>query len=207
MLKYTRKAFKMLPKLKQPHILDVGCGSGVPTIELAKLSEGNVVGIDIDQFLLDELKRKIEVEGLSSRVRAKKCSMLEIDFPDETFDIIWAEASISVIGVEEGLKKWRHLLKPGGLLVIHAETRKMPNKLEGTCVGYKFLHSLPLPTDAHWREYYEPLEIRIQELLVKYKNNPEQLEILNKHQQEIDMVKRNPGGFSSAFYTFQKLGN
>ena len=36
--KYTILAFQMLPKIKSPHILDVGCGSGIPTIVLAKLS-------------------------------------------------------------------------------------------------------------------------------------------------------------------------
>ena len=33
--KFTAKAFQMLPKLDRPRILDVGCGSGVPTLKLA----------------------------------------------------------------------------------------------------------------------------------------------------------------------------
>jgi len=37
--KYTRKAFHILPKLDKPRILDIGCGSGVPTMELARLSD------------------------------------------------------------------------------------------------------------------------------------------------------------------------
>jgi ribosomal protein L11 methylase PrmA len=45
LFKYTRKAFQLLPELDKPCILDVGCGSGVPTIELAKLSNGEVVGL------------------------------------------------------------------------------------------------------------------------------------------------------------------
>ena len=71
LLKYTRKVFKLLPRLDKPRILDVGCGSGVPTIELAILSRGKIVGIDIDQSLLDELDRKIEREGLSNRVESR----------------------------------------------------------------------------------------------------------------------------------------
>lgn len=43
LLKYTRKAFRMLPKLDKPRILDTGCGSGVPTIELARISNGFIV--------------------------------------------------------------------------------------------------------------------------------------------------------------------
>ena len=53
--KYTRKAFKMIPKLDKPCILDVGCGSVVPTMELARLSNGEIVGLDVNQPLLDRL--------------------------------------------------------------------------------------------------------------------------------------------------------
>ena len=61
--KYTRLAYQMLPRIENPHILDIGCGSGVPTIELAKLSNGEIIGIDINQSLLDNLDRKIEEEA------------------------------------------------------------------------------------------------------------------------------------------------
>jgi len=43
---YTRKAFRMLPKMEKPHILDVGCGPGGPTMELARVSQGDVIGIE-----------------------------------------------------------------------------------------------------------------------------------------------------------------
>jgi ubiquinone/menaquinone biosynthesis C-methylase UbiE len=192
--------------LDKPRILDVGCGSGVPTLELARLSEGEVVGIDIDQSLLDRLNRKIERAGLSNLVQTKKCSMFKMGFADESFDIIWAEGSLSVIGFERGLKEWRRLLKPGGFLVVHAETRNMIDKLKMIpSFGYELLNKLSLPEDAHWIEYYEPLEIRIQELRDKYKNDPKILEALRKNQNEIDMIKRNPKEFSSAFYIMQKL--
>ena len=206
LLKYTREAFQLLPELIKPRILNIGCGSGVPTLELARLSKGEVVGLDIDQSLLDELNRRIEVEGLSNCVTTRTCSMFEMDFPDESFDIVWAEGSISVIGFERGLKEWRRLLKPGGFLVVHTETRKMSNKLKKIpSFGYKLWNQLSLPEDVHWTEYYRPLEIRIKELQAKYKNNPEALQILRKHQNEIDMVKINPRKFSSAFYIIQKL--
>ena len=203
--KYTRKAFQMLPKLENPRILDIGCGSGVPTIELAKLSDGEIIGIDINKSLLDKLNLKIEEEGFSSRVETVKCSLFEIDFPDESFDIIWAEGSIWIIGFEKGLKVWRRLLKPNGFLVVHDEIKTVSNKLKKipSC-GYKLINHFSLPEDAWWTEYYRPLETRIKELYMKYKNNPEALKILRKYQKEIDMVKRNPKEHGSAFFLIQK---
>lgn len=203
--KYTRRVFQMLPKLEKPRILDIGCGSGVPTIELAKLSNGEIIGIDINQSLLDKLNRKIEEEGFSGRVKTMKCSLFEIDFPDESFDIIWAEGSIWIIGFEKGLKELRRLLKPNGFLVVHDEVKTVSNKLRKipSC-GYKLINLFSLPEDAHWTEYYRPLEIRIKELSMKYKNNSGARKIFKKYQNEIDMVKRNPKEHSSAFLIMQK---
>ena len=72
LLKYTIKAFKKLPKIKEPCILDVGCGSGIPTIELAKLSKGHVTGIDIDEDSLKILKRKIKDFELKNQISVIK---------------------------------------------------------------------------------------------------------------------------------------
>ena len=102
--RYTRKAFRMLPGLEKPRILDIGCGAGEPTLELARLTQGEITGIDINQPALDRLKIKIEKAGLSDRVQALNRSMFNMDFPDESFDILWSEGSIYNIGFARGLK-------------------------------------------------------------------------------------------------------
>ena len=204
--KYTIEAFQRLPKLENPRILDIGCGSGVPTMELAKLSDGEVIGIDIDQDLLDILNRKIEQEGLTNRVKAIKCSLLDIKFLDNSFDIIWAEGSITTLGVEKSLREWNRLLKPKGFLVIHDEIKHFFEKrhVVAAC-GYKLIEHFSLPEEAWWEEYYKPLEIRIKELYEKYSNAPDALEVLNIHQNEVDVVKASPKSFHSVFCIMQKL--
>jgi len=204
--KYTRKAFQLLPELEKPRILDIGCGSGVATIELAKLSKGEIIGIDIDQSLLDKLNSKIEEKVFSNRMKVLKCSLFEMDFPDESFDIIWSEGSIYIIGFEKGLKEWSRLLKTNGFLVVHDEKKNISNKLKKipNC-GYKLINYFSLPEDAWWTEYYNPLEKRIKELRKKYGNNPETLKIFKKYQNEIDMVKKNHKDYGSIFYIMQKL--
>jgi len=204
--KYTIKAFRLLPELEKPRILDIGCGSGVPTMELARLCNGEIIGIDIDQDLLDSLSRKIEQEGLTNRVKAIKCSLLDIKFPDNSFDIIWAEGSITTLGVEKSLRGWNRLLKPKGFLVIHDEIKHFFEKrhIVASC-GYKLIEHFPLPEEAWWEEYYCPLEIRIKELYKKYSNDPDALEVLNIHQNEVDMVKASPKSFQSVFCIMQKI--
>ena len=203
-IKYTRKAYKLLPWLKNPRILDIGCGSGVPTIELAKLSNGEVVGIDIDQSSLDELDRKIKELGFSKKIKTLNLSLFEISLPDESFDIIWSEGSINVIGFERGLTEWRRLIKQNGFLVIHDEA-SISNKL--SCIpscGYRLVDYFLLPINAWWTEFFRPLERRINDLRHKYENDSEDIKLLNKFQNEIIMVKENPQKFGSAFYIIQK---
>jgi len=202
--KYTRKAFQMLPELDNPKILDIGCGTGVPTIELARLSNGQVIGLDINQPLLDALTSKIEDADLSDRVKTMNRSLFERDFPDESFDILWAEGSIAVIGFERGLKAWRRLLKPRGFLVVHDEIGNLQKKLKQIPrFGYELLGQFTVTEEMWWRDYCEPLEKRILELRKKYIDNPEALVVLEKEQQEVDMFKRDPTG--SVFFVMRKI--
>jgi len=85
---YTERAFRMLPPIDSPRILDIGCGPGAPTMTLARLSGGEVVGIDVHQQYLDQLQARIDAEGVADRVRAVNRSMFDLDFPDSSFDIV-----------------------------------------------------------------------------------------------------------------------
>jgi len=204
--KYTRKAIKMLPKFKNPHILDVGCGSGVPTIELAKISDGYVIGIDINESSLNLLQRKIKEMGLNNRVSVIKGSLLNMNFPEESFDIIWTEGSIFVIGFENGIKKWRRFLKPNGFLVIHDENKDKTKKLGLiTKYGYTLIAQFEISDNLWWREYFIPLEQLIQELRHKYPNDSDLSNELNKDQVEIDKCKSNSTVTSSFFIIMQKV--
>ena len=203
-LKYTRQAFQFLPRIKEANILDVGCGSGIPTIELAKLSGGKITGIDIDQNTLDKLNEKIQLKGLCNRVFTKKCSLLNIDFPDESFDIIWAEGSIHIVGFEKGLRGLWRLLRQDGFLVVHDGIKDISNKLKkAPDLGYKLINHFMLPEDDWWVHYFEPLEQLINEQREKAKSIKD-LRILESYQSEVNMFKTNPKENMSAFYIFQK---
>ena len=130
--------------------------------------------------------------------------MFEMDFADESFDVIWAEGSISRIGFENGLREWKRLLKPKGCLVVHHEIKNIKKKLEviPEC-GYDLLGYFPLREDVWWNEYYGPLEKRVQELSAKYAEDPEILGVLDRKRNEVEMVKRNPRDYCSVFFVMR----
>jgi ubiquinone/menaquinone biosynthesis C-methylase UbiE len=203
--KYTRRAFELLPKLKNPQILDVGCGTGVPTIELARISDGHVIGMDIDEISLNLLRRKIMESGLSNQVSIIENSVLTMHYHDESFDIIWAEGSIYVMGFERSIRKWHRFLKPNGFLVIHDENRDKTKKLESvTTYGYSLIAQFDLSDSIWWREYYTPLGQLIRQFRRKYPNDSELCDELNKDQIEIDKCKSNSVVFSSFYVIIQK---
>jgi ubiquinone/menaquinone biosynthesis C-methylase UbiE len=195
----------MLEKLERPRILDIGCGSGVPTMELARLGQGEVIGIDIDQSALDKLRRKIREAGLSGRVRAVNCSILDMAFPDENFDIIWSEGSIFVIGFKRGIQEWKRFLKSGGFMVIHDERGNVEEKLEQIpkC-GYKLLGYFILSEETWRTEYFAPLEKLIAESQTSPADDPRALEELSQARRELEMFKRNPEHNNSVFLVMQK---
>ena len=85
----TRKAFRKLAMLpEQAAILDVGCGPGVQTMDLALISEGTIAAVDTHQPFLDVLQQKINDECLQDRIKVHNQSMKALEFPPASFDLL-----------------------------------------------------------------------------------------------------------------------
>ena len=225
--KYTKKAFDMIPKLKQPLILDIGCGPGLQTIKLAKLTDGRIIAIDVHQPYMDQLKQSAIKEELLDRIEILNKSMFNMDFPEEYFDIIWAEGSIFIIGFEKGLEEWKKYIKNDGYLAIHEMTwlkdnppkeiwdfwqriypaiTTIPNMLDTIKKqGYKIIGHFPLPEDAWWDLYYTPLEERLKKLEIKYKDNKKAQELIKAGYEEIELFRKYNQWYGSVFFIMQKL--
>jgi ubiquinone/menaquinone biosynthesis C-methylase UbiE len=204
-LKYTREAFQLIPKIERPRILDVGCGTGVPTIELAKLSKGNIIAIDINAEDLKKLDEKIEIGKLSDQIKIVQTSLFKNKFDDNFFDIIWAEGFLHIIGFEKGFKACHRILKQKGYLVLNESIKKISPYLHSLALfGYIKDYELQLPEGAWWNEFYKPLEKKIINLLEKNPNFKKNNQII-RYQKEIEIVKSNPKEFDCAFYILKKV--
>lgn len=204
--KYTRKAYKLLPEIKNPHILDIGCGTGVPTIELAQISGGDVTGVDNDPLSLEILQNKINTLELNNQVSFIEDSINTLTFTEKSFDILWAEGSVFVMGFEDSIKEWYRFLKPQGFLVIHDDDKEKNKKLKlAKKYGYKLIAELDLSNQIWEEEYFIPLEQLIKEFKEKYPDDLELIAELDKDQMEIDQARLNSQRSSSFIVILQKL--
>ncbi|MGD8849633.1 MAG: class I SAM-dependent methyltransferase [Anaerolineales bacterium] len=106
------------------HILDVGCGTGRHSIELAKLGF-RLTGIDISIGMLAEAKKSASQAGVDVRLIQADASVIEFD---EHFDavICLCEGAFGLIGSSEDvlthekkiLEAIHHSMKPGAKLIL-----------------------------------------------------------------------------------------
>jgi len=106
----------------QQTILDIGCGKGHFTVEIAKKSK-RTVGADIA-----EGTKMIHVpKSLTNRLEFIQVAGVSLPFETNTFDKVFANAVIGTVENEvEFLQEWHRVLKPGGKLVIVNASGRAP---------------------------------------------------------------------------------
>lgn len=165
------------PLPERPRVLDLGCGPGRSALLLAAEAGAEVTAVDTHEPFLVELREAAAARGLDGSIRTLRADMGALPFPDGSFDLVWAESSVFVLGFDRALAEWRRLLAPGGTLVLtecvwttgepgpvarafweeHYPLRTVTgNAAAAVAAGYHVLGTVPQP-DGDWDEYYVPL--------------------------------------------------
>jgi SAM-dependent methyltransferase len=100
-------------------VLDAGCGPGSMTVQIAELvAPGQVVGIDLDEAQFQIGRNLADQRGLSN-LRLQIGNVYQLDFPDESFDVVFMHAVLYHLGEpQRALREARRVLKSGGLLAV-----------------------------------------------------------------------------------------
>jgi sterol 24-C-methyltransferase len=69
-------------------VLDLGCGVGGPAREIARFSDVNIVGVNINEFQLDRARRYTKAAGLENQVQFVKGDFMRLSelFGENAFD-------------------------------------------------------------------------------------------------------------------------
>ena len=101
-------------------VLDVGCGVGGPAREIAKFAGVNITGLNNNDYQIERATRYAQKEGLSSQLSFQKGDFMQMSFPPETFDAVYAiEATVHAPSLEGVYSQIFRVLKPGGVFGVY----------------------------------------------------------------------------------------
>ena len=224
----TKQALLMLKDLhSEPNILDIGCGPGMQTIELAKNINGRIVALDTHKPFLNALTRNAVDEGVAEKIKATEGSMFSLEFEKNSFDLLWSEGAIFIIGFSRGIKEWREYIKTGGYLVVSEISwlrQDIPEEArafweddypEITDIesnikiiqesGYSPVGHFVLPKSGWWNDYYNPLIERIKVLREEYYGDKEANDMMDNTEREIEIYKKYSDYYGYVFYLMKKV--
>ncbi|MEV6840744.1 class I SAM-dependent methyltransferase [Streptomyces sp. NPDC051133] len=116
----ANSAAYLLGSLK-PHmrILDIGCGPGTITADLAELvPDGRVTGVDHAPGILEQARATAAGRGLAN-VDFAVADVHALDYPDDTFCVVHAHQVLQHVGDPvQALREMRRVTKPGGLVAV-----------------------------------------------------------------------------------------
>jgi tocopherol O-methyltransferase len=102
-------------------VLDVGCGMGGSSIELARTYGCTVTGITLSPLQRAWARFSAVCQGLGGRTRFLCQDAENVHFPDESFDAVWnIECSEHLFDKPAFFRKVGHWLRPGGRIALCA---------------------------------------------------------------------------------------
>lgn len=185
LIKYTIKAFSLIPTIDHPVILDIGCGTGESALALVEISNGKIHAVDSDNACISLLKEKVNLLNYTDRIEVIQGSVFDQNLLQYKYDIVLAEGLLNVIGFVKGLSVLVKYLKQSGYLIIHDEFQ---NDAEKKTLFRKYnlelINTFELDENIWWNEYFCCLERSIKNIdndflfkkeineLIEFKNNP-----------------------------------
>ena len=103
---------------KGARILDLGCGTGLTSVNL--LQRGFiVVGIDVSEGMLDLARKNCKQFGLECNATFQLGNAEQLDLQDDSFDAVIAMGLIEYLEWDRwALQEMHRVLKPGGYLIV-----------------------------------------------------------------------------------------
>ncbi|MQY39703.1 Ubiquinone/menaquinone biosynthesis C-methyltransferase UbiE [Streptomyces sp. RB17] len=110
----------LLGSLK-PHmkILDIGCGPGTITADLAeRVPDGHVTGVDHAPGILEQARATAAGRGLTN-VDFAVADVHALDYPDDTFCVVHAHQVLQHVGDPvQALREMHRVTRPGGFIAV-----------------------------------------------------------------------------------------
>jgi SAM-dependent methyltransferase len=209
-----------------PAILDLGCGVGGQTLQLAELTSGCIVAIDSHAPSIERLTATLAEHGLAQRVSAIVGDMSHPLQALEHFDLVWSEGALYNIGLRNALRVCHGMLRHGGYLVFSDPVWRKDNPpaevkagfdldyptmgwLDDDIAaikdcGFELVDHFTLPDEAWWDDFYTPMIHRIATLRGVYADDDDALAILDQLAEEPELHRRHSDCYAYEFFVARR---
>ena len=115
----TKSLFERVGVARTARCLDIGCGGGDVSLELARLApDGRVTGIDLDEAAIELARGEAAAAGMTNLAYRRE-NLLDAPANAERFDLIYARFVLThLVDPARGLSALVARLAPGGMIVI-----------------------------------------------------------------------------------------
>ena len=99
-------------------VLDVGCGPGTITLDVArKVTGGSVVGVDASETAIGHARSTVVESGLKN-VDFRTGDAYSLDFSDDTFDLVYSNQVLEYLRrPADALREQARVTRPGGWVI------------------------------------------------------------------------------------------
>lgn len=201
LVKYTVQAFDNIPKIDHPVILDIGCGTGVPTIALLDIiKDGSIIAVDQDMDSLNWFRQKLYKLDNKNRIKLIQASFYETEKYQQNFDLILAEGILHIVDFKPGFLVLKEMLKENGYMIIHDENRAVQEKKKiFKSNGFEIIDSFILDRNIWWDSYFKLLKLEIEKT--------GQDKLFSQELKYIQEFEKSPEKFESVYFVLKKSIN
>lgn len=209
------------PLPARPQVLDIACGPGGQTLDLAELlPDARITALDAYPPFLNQLEARARELGVLDRIDLVRGDMGRLPYPPQSFDLIWCEGAAYIVGFETALTSWKPLLKLGGVLALTEPVWLADNppasvracweeypamedvasaRRRAVANGYELAGDFVLTDAAWWTHYYGPLEQRLNAATARLGDDPTAAAVLAEIRAEIDCRRAYPDTYGYLF--------
>ena len=215
-----------LGSLRNLKIADIGCGTGAQTLTLAQNLDGDITAVDLFPEFLNVLNENAQKAGFQNRITTDVQSMDNLPHENDSFDLIWSEGAVYIMGFEEGVKCWRPLIRKGGFLVVseiswftesrppelerfwegaYAEMDTIENKEKVLQKhGYESVSSFKLPEYCWTDNYYNSIRHYLPSYIGKYPHEKAAKDLVEELETDMAIYEQYKKYYGYAFYIARK---